>query len=723
MAGAPESGNSGDQTLPLRPIPDGLSSSAPKSAKRPPNARDITAEFTQAASALNTGQLVKDDFFTLFEAVGALEIMDPKMDSGYLAPGEMLEDDYDVLRELLPEEVIGIMDQMLCYEMAWHMGHPLSQTLFTSLHIDRLLWPAPVKLKEARFYRRPPEVGTNRFLHTVLRAYCLATIKTCDFVNRRISAEHYNEEEDFVSNLYNRKLLTQFSRTEIEEILTKAIAWVTGQKKIVAKDVKTALLSRLNFRKWFMAAVAFGDDVDDLDSPSMWQQCAKLLPLLLESRAVGTEVADAFSAKIQRRLASTVPPRPIVNITFEEAHSHLSRLCEDGKGAYEILDYHGGNNMLTFLWTFQSRNPQPSIYIRCLLQSLMSNETKVLNVMSVRQLVFDDLAEMVAPAHILIDPSNDYVEAPKAPGFQIMKRMEIFVSRAAQSYLDIFRAICMNRERTRRMLCHMIVDWDNIQLDAEELDTELRRYTDEEPIHDPNSGEDLWSFPLSSWAYYHKLHQMEWIVQLGFELDIYQIEELAGMYWYLNHIAQTRLQHLQRIRTFTTRRFSRLTNPTSETKAAFKRSLSFLDFAMLETSATQSFADALACLFAALPPLSLLPPTPAYPYSTPSLRYSLRMRPFLPISLPALPTFAEYSCLIPSASVETPSDLLDEAELALKRARKEWEAVSKVGPETGRCVGCEEGWRKGVKDVLRGCIAGSIAVGAVRRAAGRGRER
>lgn len=114
---------------------------------------------------------------------------------------------------------------------------------------------------------------------------------------------------------------------------------------------------------------------------------------------------------------------------------------------------------------------------------------------------------------------------------------------------------------------------------------------------------------------------MEWIVQLGFELDIYQIEELAGMYWYvsimmvslscfsgveldsdirehryLNHIAQTRLQHLQRIRTFTTRRFSRLTNPTSETKAAFKRSLSFLDFAMLETSATQSFADALACV-------------------------------------------------------------------------------------------------------------------------------
>lgn len=39
------------------------------------------------------------------------------MDSGHLEPGETLEDDYDVLRELLPEEIIGIMDQMLCFEV------------------------------------------------------------------------------------------------------------------------------------------------------------------------------------------------------------------------------------------------------------------------------------------------------------------------------------------------------------------------------------------------------------------------------------------------------------------------------------------------------------------------------------------------------------------------------------------------------------------------------
>ena len=39
------------------------------------------------------------------------------MDSGFLNSGESVEHDYDVLRNLLPEEVIGIMDQVLCFEV------------------------------------------------------------------------------------------------------------------------------------------------------------------------------------------------------------------------------------------------------------------------------------------------------------------------------------------------------------------------------------------------------------------------------------------------------------------------------------------------------------------------------------------------------------------------------------------------------------------------------
>ena len=43
--------------------------------------------------------------------------MDAKMDSGLLEPGDTLEDDYDVRREISAEEVVGVMDALLCLEV------------------------------------------------------------------------------------------------------------------------------------------------------------------------------------------------------------------------------------------------------------------------------------------------------------------------------------------------------------------------------------------------------------------------------------------------------------------------------------------------------------------------------------------------------------------------------------------------------------------------------
>lgn len=62
---------------------------------------------------------------------------------------------------------------------------------------------------------------------------------------------------------------------------------------------------------------------------------------------------------------------------------------------------------------------------------------------------------------------------------------------------------------------------------------------------------------------------------------------------YLQYLTNTRLTHLQRIRTFTTRRLAYINNPTPKQQSAFSRSFSFFNYAMLEASATQSFADGL----------------------------------------------------------------------------------------------------------------------------------
>lgn len=288
------------------------------------------------------------------------------------------------------------------------------------------------------------------------------------------------------------------------------------------------------------------------------------------------------------------------------------------------------------------------------------------------------------------------------------------------------------------MLCHLVLDWDSLQFDAENADLELREFTNEEPIRDEE--ETMWSFPLSSWVYYHKLQQLEWIVQMGFELAVYKVDELGGMYWYLQHLAQTRQQHLERIRTFTNARIARIPTPTREQLAALRRSLNFLDFATLHAYATQSFASGLSSLYACLAHLNLLPgPHSSSPYGTPQLRYALRMRPFLAISLPEVPTYDQFLANVsmrppdPNASsakiAAQAMSMLNVAERAFKSARKDWEAISRTSAEKANCQGsggggsgsggdggCESWWRDGVKDVLRSTIMGGIAVATTKKA-------
>jgi hypothetical protein len=76
--------------------------------------------------------------------------------------------------------------------MAWHMGHPLGQTIFTSLYIDRLLDPCPTHINET-YFDRSESASDEPLTFQILRAYCLGLIKTCGYVNERVKAEHYYE--------------------------------------------------------------------------------------------------------------------------------------------------------------------------------------------------------------------------------------------------------------------------------------------------------------------------------------------------------------------------------------------------------------------------------------------------------------------------------------------------------------------------------------------------
>ncbi|KAL9104451.1 MAG: hypothetical protein Q9163_000603 [Psora crenata] len=748
-------GRKGGQSPPCSPAELQKTNIRP-SGKHVP-AQDVTGEFNKASKgdcawsfnypqpsvmlrvdlALHIGNIVKDETFTLFEAVGALEgdeMMDPKMDSGYLVDGETLEDDYNVLRDLLPGEAIGVMDQLLCFEMAWHMGFPLSQSLFNSYYIDCLLWPMPKSLDEARFDRDGAPMKGNELLHVVLRAYCLGLIKTCDFVHRMISAEKVIEEEDFVSHLFHRNLLSDIDYAEVQDLLSQAIKFVENDLRPNNESLKKALHSRLCLRQSLLHATNIDDITDkQKDRYHFWDRCLPLISQVTKTNTLAVDIGDSYSIKIQRRLASTTPPRPIVQVSFSEAINFLERMCQGGRDAYRALNYQGPINLENFVWAFQSRTPQPPVYTRSLLQSLIWSDMKVLGQKSFKQLIFDDFEETVLAASILINPENDQVEAPHHARFKISQQMDTFVRRVADAFLDIYVTLCMNRSRLRRILCHLVLEWETIQLEAENTDAEMRRYSGEIPGYDKVTDQYFWSYPLSQWACYHKLRIMQWIIQMGFELDIYQVDEMAGMYWFLQHVANARLEVVRKMYTHTKIRAENMPRATKEQKLSLSRATSYMSYVELETSAMQCFADGLSCLYSFLAYVGLIPsPYHALPYSQPALRYQLRMKPFAQISHPPIPSFEQFIELVSVRSPEATSlettevpeadsmqqafDVLRVAESAFKQAWRKWEQVSKTDAGIAKWMDCEDWWRASVKNVLRSCIAANVAIATARKA-------
>lgn len=281
---------------------------------------------------------------------------------------------------------------------------------------------------------------------------------------------------------------------------------------------------------------------------------------------------------------------------------------------------------------------------------------------------------------------------------------------------------------------------------AEDLDEQLRTLTNEPPLMLSN-GDATYSYPLSSWAYHQKLNQFRLILQLGFELSIYSPEELPGMYWYLSHICSTHLGHIDRIRTFTVGTAKRnLTGlagkkrPAMERHAVLQKSLRLLERLTTQIVAVDAFAIALHALYVLLARHKVLPTaaSPTQSYARDRLRYELRMKPFIPITLPELVPYEEYRR---EARLDGDSDatVLERATKAIAEARKAWEATlangafvkddatpadsssqsqsqspSASGSSGARAI--EENWKQDVKDTMRACIGASIAIETVKKA-------
>ena len=125
---------------------------------------------------------------------------------------------------------------------------------------------------------------------------------------------------------------------DVEGLLDQAIWLIEAKKDSCPDHIREALISRFIFRKRFLRAVALDPCVLKEEYAASWRNCSSALPLLLDSSKYGSTVPQSFSAKIQRRFASTVPPRPVIMNDLKDTYDYLQRFFDDAEAAGGVFD-------------------------------------------------------------------------------------------------------------------------------------------------------------------------------------------------------------------------------------------------------------------------------------------------------------------------------------------------------------------------------------------------
>ncbi|KAM0713949.1 hypothetical protein Q7P37_010912 [Cladosporium fusiforme] len=664
--------------------------------------KDITEQFSAASKDLQPGDLVIDDFFTLFEAVGALEIMDSKMDVGFVPPGEPVDTPFDPTAPLSAAQTLWILDQLSCLEVSWLEGYPLSQTVFTSLHFDRMLSPDnryPYTLN----YGQQADLSTNEacLTHIVIKAFCVCLAKCAGQALLLVAQQHHFDEEDFISHLFGRELLPRLGEEDAKTLLDDAIRWTVDSD--LPQDIKTALENRLQARKMYMLS-AFGE-------VNLWAHLVGFAEdkMTEESHSLAEPVPEAFTEKVQRHLATSTPPRPVPQLTWAEAQKKWIKLYCDIDEADRLTDSSARQNpacLQKAVWSFASRNA--NTYARAIFQDLIFSDGAVREDMPHFDLMLVDIRDLVLAGDSLVDPASFQVEVPSDPRHRCARIIETFMDRAYDEYLNIYRMVCQNRSRMRRMLTKSPALMHELETTiAAEADREIDSVVSQKRL-DTNFGRQVKLSPLSSWSRWYKLMTMSATISLGFETDIYLDYEMGGMYWYLAQINIEKRNLLRHIETFLLDRMAQVVS--SRDIRASSECLATQDWIKClreEIEVTILLAETLSDLYALLSHVNLIKPR-SRPFAEAQLVYEARMKPYLAVTDPAPPSverFEEAETLTGS-----PIEAVSRIEQRIKPIKAHLANLKNTSPQAGKYVGTEAHWKAQIKQLETTSVA--IFVGA-----------
>lgn len=502
---------------------------------------DVSPLLQLASQDLHDGELIHGEHFNLFAAMSALEIMDPKMDSGiistYCSVDEAIEKgaapvplSFDTTIDI--QCTIDIMDHLLACEATWHKGHSLAQTVFSCIYL-----------------LRPDRISSHALLHS----YCMVVRVICNAVVSAVSDARTNEEEDLFTMTYGLPLKGEGDEKclsilhAVDETISRQLraSKAPSTKRRVLEDIEPlqtnpdleeglckAVLCRLRFRKHFYHVLMCmrrpqgkGLELARKHITSCLSELDSMLKLeeFLKCKSICRTVKDAtddettasgchpigFDSSLNSRLSAPTPPRAIKLLSWRKAVDYFEKLLHD----LEVICSYTLDPMLEvvlrFVVGFQKLHPD--LVARAYLQLLLVQDGKLYG--------RDPVFAMICKASLLPDTVKNHD----------LQKNETVVQ-LGQLLTNLLRILCTNSAWQRRKLGKILQEWRIVHA---QLELAFRKeYGDISKTSNEDVGMNICSYILI-WVE----EQTYWIatrfLTLGFELELYSPSDYCMVYWYM----------------------------------------------------------------------------------------------------------------------------------------------------------------------------------------------
>lgn len=494
---------------------------------------DITEEFMSASRHLDHGELLQDDQFSLFDAMSAVELMDTKMDSALqwrtfsTYPHTLSE---AVKMGILtcdghsPEELLGIMDEVLACVATWLNGHTLAQTVFTSMYL----------------------LDLPRIENVYLRAFGQAIVKTVDYMRSCICQGRVYAEDDQQSVCFGFDMLNHVSETAVLAALKEAEEKMQGALKHppnstlaapapIEEDTEIwkALLVRLKFvRNLYSFVIAMGKGTAHGIETAVQKLslCGGLINDILSSLSLGAELDPThplglgFHPVINQHL---LPPsyKPYAILPRPEALQLLQTIVVQLQTVFGFGKLDTFRDIYRAIKDFCLTKDSPNVLVRSLLVlvCLHGDRKKLFGTQPLDVLLKEDAK------HLTLPPSLNS-RSPLSTSLQGKDAVERFFGRSVAPMLEFLRVFCQHRARQRQRIVRCLEMMGDFQQESQRIDEVLNALSLK---FDPQR-QHLACF--STWILYYILELMIEYVYLGFEYDLYSPFEFHYVYWYLEFL-------------------------------------------------------------------------------------------------------------------------------------------------------------------------------------------